>query len=154
MADELHKLLYQTIVTSSDFITIANATTQDPRVYKRKTPVRIQGTAKLTATSDQPLYVVYRLGGTTHLPSGSKVEIGQIDDRTYMLEVYGIKDTQVDDACQIIWDLFDEKQFLTDSFKVGYTWATRGTMEFDDGRQQWIETMMVYFKNILRLTSP
>ena len=48
-------------------------------------------------------------------------------------------------------DLFRDKQFLTDSYKIGLTYATRGAVDFNDARQLYTETMIVHFTKIFRL---
>lgn len=145
MSQELNKLLFQTISGDSTYKQLTGATSTDLRMYKRKIP------DKITIVSTKTAFSVYRLMGTTKLPTSSKISAGQIDDHTYSLEIYGSVDLTVEAIASYLHDLFYEAHFLTENLRVGYTWATRGTIDFDDGRSLWVETMTIYFTKILKL---
>ena len=141
---ELNKLLYQTIKNDPEFKTLTGGAVQDPRIYKRKTPV------KLEISDIKRSFVVYYIAGTTKVGS-PKIEIAQRNNKTYGLEVYGKKDTDVEQIAERIERLFYEEQFLTDSYRIGYTYATRGRVDFDEDRKLYTETMFVFFTKILAL---
>jgi hypothetical protein len=147
MSSELNKLLYQTISGDATYQGYTGATATDPRIYKRKIPDRIKVSQTYQAFS------VYRLMGTTKLAGSSKISVGQKDDQTYSLEIYGVIDTVVEDIAGYLHDLFYEASFLTENLKVGYTWATRGSIDFDEGRKLWVETMTIYYTKILMLSA-
>ena len=142
---ELNKVLFQTIKGDIEFKDLTGSTSQDPRIYKTRTPIKLQ------ITDAKPNYVVYYTSGTSKLPSSSKIEIAQRNDRTYALEVYGKKDTDVEKICARIERLFYEERYITASYIVGYTYATRGRVGWDDGRKLYTETMMVFFTKVLAL---
>jgi|GEM_PF-5322367 len=149
MSRELNKLFYDTVIADSIFKTKTGATTSDPRLYKYTTPV------KVTISDTKKLYAVYRPMGTTKLSTGAKIDIGQINDKAYSLEVFGKSEavTDVEDVCEAIESLFYEQNFFTQNLKVGYTWATQGSLDFDDGRKLYLETMIIYFTKIIKLVS-
>ena len=142
---ELNKVLFQTIKEDTEFKGLTRNTAQDPRIYKTRTPVKIQ------VTDAQPSYVIYFTAGTSRISSSSAIAIAQRDDRTYSLEVYGKKDTNVEAICKRIGRLFHEEEFITESYKIGFTYATRGRMGWDDARQLYLQTMMVFFTKVLAL---
>jgi hypothetical protein len=147
MSRELNKKFYQIVIADTTFKNVTGANTTDPRLYKMKTPI------KLAISDTKSAYAVYRPMGTTKLSSSAKIDIGQLDDKTYSLEVFGKKDTDVEDICEAVRDLFYESNFFTDNLKVGYTWATEGSCDFDEGRQLYLETMTIYFTKIIKLVS-
>ena len=142
---ELNKVLYQTIKGDAECRILMGSTTQDPRVYKTRTPIKIE------ITDTKPCYIIYFTSGTTKRSSSDEITIAQRNDRTYALEVYGKKDTDVERLCDRIERLFRDEEFMTDSYKIGYVYATRGRVSWDDSRSLYLETMMVFFTKVLAL---
>lgn len=148
MADERNKILYDTIKNNAVFKAITGGTTSDPRLYKFKTPL------KLEISDSKPAYAIYRRMGTTKLPGYAKIDIGQLNDRAYSLEVFGKIPEDVDEICsELEENVFYEASFFTANLKIGYTWAVQGSINFDEGRQLHLETMTIYFTKILKLIS-
>lgn len=147
MAIELNELLFDTIRNDVFYKSLTGATTADPRIYKSKTPV------KITISSDKPAYSVYRRMGTIKLSGGMKINIGQLNDSSYSLEIFSQKDTLAEEIAERVETIFYEANFFTSNLRVGYTWATSGSLDFDDGRQLWLITMSIYFTKILKLIS-
>jgi hypothetical protein len=145
MADEINALLYQTIKNYGPFVTKTGATVTDPRVYKRKAPI------KLTISDDKSSFVVYYIMGSTDV-STPKVDFGQRNNRTYGLEIYGKAEEDVEEIADMLEELLRDKQFTTNSYKIGYTYASRGAIDFNDARQLYTETMMVHLTKIIYLT--
>jgi len=140
--NELNQLLYDTVKNDSTFQSLAGASPQDPRFFKRKAPVRLE------MSEAKPSFAVYYIMGTSD-PGTNKIAFGQRNNRTYGIEVYGQTDTDVDELAELIEELFRDQQFSTTSFKVGHTIATRGVFDFDEGRKLWMETLMVHFNQII-----
>lgn len=145
MSSELNKLFYQTVINDTVFRNETGGTTQDPRLYRFKTPV------KLTVSDSRPAYGIYRLMGTGHIRGSAKIDQGQEDDHTYSLELYAKTDSMIHTIALELRDLFNEANFFTANLKVGYTWLTRGTIDFDEGRQLYYETMTVFFTKVIKL---
>jgi hypothetical protein len=145
MSNELNKLFYQTVINDAIFKSETGGTAQDPRLYRFKTPV------KLTVSDSRPAYGIYRLMGTGHVRGSAKIDQGQEDDHTYSLELYAKSDSMVHTIAHEIHELFKEANFFTENLRVGYTWATRGTIDFDEGRQLYYETMAAFFTKVIKL---
>lgn len=141
---ELNALIYSSLKDDSTIQTLVGYSITDPRVYKSKTPIKIQ------VTESKPAYIVYYKMGSSKVYN--KIELAQKNDYTYGLEIFAKRDVTVDEIAQYIENtLFNEKQFSTTSYLVRYSFVTRGTMSFDDSRQLYTETVMVHLNKILSL---
>jgi hypothetical protein len=140
---EFNELLYQTIISDSEISALTGATGKDPRIYKQKTPAGIQ------VSQTKPAYMIYYRSGTTYLSPAQKINPIEKNPPSYTIELWGIKDTTVEDLASLLEDLFNEKYFTTESYVIEYVEAWIGSPSWDDARQLYTGTAMVHFKKVL-----
>ncbi len=140
---ELNKLIYETIKDDLTYKIETGSDSQDPRLYKSKTPI------KVSVTGSKKAYGVYYKSGSIH--NSNNIHGASKNDFVYVVEIYGKKDTVVELLAYRIEKLFEENNFNTDTFIIGYTYATRGQLTFDEDRQLYVEPVQIYLRNILTL---
>jgi hypothetical protein len=137
----LNKIIYTTIRDDVAFQGLTGATTKDPRVYKGRTPVKIRiGDAT-------PGYCVYYLAGTTD--PGNKIYPMQLDNHSYMIEVYGKNDVLVDGISSAINTLFKDEQFVLENVSIKHSDSSKGGMNWDDNRSLYFQTVRINLDTIL-----
>lgn len=140
---EINQLIYNTIKNNSSYRTYAGASVSDPRVYKQRTP------AKIEVSQSKPAYIVYRFAGAMKPPDW--IHGTQRNNLVYSLETYSKLDTRLTEIADLIETLFEDKAFQTLSYGVGYTYATRGSEMWDEGRSLYFMNISLYFENIYTL---
>jgi hypothetical protein len=137
---DLNRLIYNTIRLDPQYITLTGATTQDPRIYKLYTPAHIE------VSEEKPAYSVYGIMGSSKPPVW--VLTAQRNNYAYRLEVFSVIDTLLTEVCERLEEIFRDKHFQTTTYVVGYTYAVRGVVAFEEARRLYTETMTVYLENI------
>jgi hypothetical protein len=137
---EINQLIYNTIKGSSTYKTYTGATASDPRIYKQRTP------AKLPISASKPAYAVYRFVGASKPPDW--IYGIQRNNVSYSLEVYSKIDTRLTEITDLLETLFEDKQFTTLNYMIGYCYATRGSESWDEGRQLYFMNLTLDFSHI------
>jgi hypothetical protein len=142
---EIRQLIYATIRTDSTYQSLTGATAQDPRIYLSKPPVY------LAITDDKKGFSVYYQMGSTHIGGTEIIHGTSKNNYTYGLEIFGKDNVTVSSIGARVEKLFENKPFQTSSYVVGYTFVTRGSVNFDDTRQLYLETLMIHLNKIIAL---
>jgi hypothetical protein len=137
---DLNKLIYNTIKGDATYVGLTGATASDPRIYKLRTP------AKITVSTSYPAYSVYGVMGSAK--PAVWVLGAQKNNYAYRLEVFSIEDTRLAEVCECLETLFQDKHYETTNYIVGYVYATRGVVTFEEPRRLYTETMVLHFENI------
>ena len=138
---DLNKLIYTTIRVDPTYKTLTGATTSDPRIYKLRTPMKV-----LLNPDDVKAYSVYGMMRSSKAPSW--IDGTQRNYYVYRLEVYAVTDTLLSELCDHLESLFEDIHFVTPNYLVGYTFATRSSVSFEEERRLYLEAMMLHLENI------
>jgi hypothetical protein len=140
---ELTELVYNQIKSNSEFKSYTGASSEDPRIYKSRTPIHVQ------INESKPAYGVFYKSGTIY--SSNVVSFVGRNDHMYVVEVYGKTDRSIDLIGYCIEKIFRDKRFTTTNFIVNHTYASRGPFSFDDARMLYFESVQIYLTHVLSL---
>lgn len=141
---ELNKLIYDTVRNNATFKSLTGATSQDPRIYKTREPVKHE------ISDTKPAFAVYYMMGSTSTLT-DLIHGAQKNDYSYTIELYGKSDTTLSTLGYTIENLMNLKSFVTETYIVNLTVVSRGQCSWDDARQLYLETVIVHLRKILTL---